>query len=104
MPPVLLNFADWFMSQLTLWAMIGLIGQGMFFMRFFVQWIASEREKKSVVPEMFWYFSLCGGLIVLTYAIHKKDLVFILGQLPGVFIYLRNIYFIRNHRRVNQGI
>lgn len=87
------------MSQLTLWALIGFFGQSMFSMRFLLQWIASEKAKKSVMPEVFWYFSLGGGLIVLAYAIHKKDIVFIFGQGLGVFIYLRNIYFIWTHRR-----
>lgn len=88
------NFANWFMSQLTIWALIGFVGQFMFSMRFIVQWIASEKQKKSVMPEIFWYFSLFGGLIVFAYALHKKDIVFIFGQGLGVFIYLRNIYFI----------
>ena len=88
------NFVSWFMSQLTVWALIGFAGQFMFSMRFIVQWIASEKQKKSVMPEVFWYFSLFGGLIVLAYALHKKDIVFIFGQGLGVFIYLRNIYFI----------
>lgn len=68
-------------------------------MRFVVQWIASERAKQSVVPEIFWYFSLAGGLIVFVYAVHRQDLVFILGQGLGVFIYLRNIYFIHKRKR-----
>ncbi len=92
------EFVNWFMGQLTVWALVGFFGQFMFMMRFVVQWLASEREKKSVVPEVFWYFSLGGGLIVLAYAIHKQDIVFIFGQGLGVFIYLRNIYFIWRHR------
>jgi lipid-A-disaccharide synthase-like uncharacterized protein len=99
METTLHDFITWFMSQLTLWALIGFFGQALFMMRFIVQWLASEREKKSVVPEVFWYFSLGGGLIVFAYAIHKQDIVFIFGQGLGVFIYLRNIYFIRTHRR-----
>jgi len=72
-------------------------------MRFVMQWIASERAKQSVMPEIFWYFSLAGGLIVLIYAIHQQDIVFISGQGLGVFIYLRNIYFIHK-RRVAQDV
>ncbi len=99
MPPMLQNFITWFMSQLTLWALIGFCGQFLFSARFLVQWIASEKAKKSVMPEVFWYFSLGGGLIVFAYALHKQDIVFIFGQGLGVFIYLRNIYFIWTHRK-----
>ncbi|MFY9288292.1 MAG: lipid-A-disaccharide synthase N-terminal domain-containing protein [Alphaproteobacteria bacterium] len=99
MTEILQRFADWFVSQLTIWALVGFFGQTMFMMRFLLQWIASERAKKSVMPEVFWYFSLAGGLIVLAYAIHKQDIVFIFGQSLGVFIYTRNIYFIWRHRQ-----
>ena len=86
MQDILHEFIGWFIGQLNVWALIGFFGQSMFFMRFVCQWIASEREKKSVMPEVFWYFSLGGGLIVLAYAIHKQDIVFIFGQGLGVFI------------------
>ncbi len=66
----------------------------MFSMRFIIQWIASERARASIVPEAFWYFSFCGGLMLFIYAIHRMDPVFILGQGIGLFIYSRNIYFI----------
>lgn len=92
-------FIDWVYAHLTMWTLIGFIGQGLFMMRFVVQWIASERAKQSVVPEMFWYFSLGGGLIVFAYALHRKDPVFILGQGLGVFIYLRNLWFIHKPKR-----
>ena len=85
------------------WVLIGLFGQAMFMMRFVVQWIASEREKKSVMPEVFWYFSLGGGLIVLAYAVHQQDVVFMLGQSLGVLIYLRNIWFIWRHKSRPDG-
>jgi len=103
MPAFIETFTHWFVSQLTLWALIGFFGQSMFMMRFVLQWIASERAKKSVMPEVFWYFSLGGGLIVFAYAIHKQDIVFIFGQGLGVFIYLRNIYFIWMHRPPKKG-
>lgn len=74
---------------------LGLIGQGMFSMRFIVQWIASERAKQSVIPFSFWLFSLAGSVVLLTYAIFRKDVVFTLGQLPGLFIYSRNIWLIK---------
>lgn len=78
-----------------LWVLFGLFGQLMFTGRFIVQWIASERARKSVVPIQFWYFSLAGGAILLSYAIYRVDPVFILGQSLGVFIYLRNLWLIR---------
>ncbi len=84
---------------LMLWITIGFIGQGLFSARFLVQWLASERQKRSIIPEAFWYLSLTGGLTLLTYAIHRKDPVFILGQSIGSFIYLRNLYFIRRDRK-----
>jgi lipid-A-disaccharide synthase-like uncharacterized protein len=70
----------------------------MFGMRFFVQWIASEKAKKSVIPIAFWYLSICGSLILLVYAVHRRDPVFILGQSTGSFIYLRNLYLIKNEK------
>lgn len=63
-----------------------------------MQWLSSEREKKSVVPPMFWYFSIGGALVLLSYAIHKQDLVFTIGQSSGLFIYARNLQLIRNER------
>jgi lipid-A-disaccharide synthase-like uncharacterized protein len=77
------------------WIAIGLLGQALFTARFLVQWLASERRRQSVVPVHFWYFSLGGGLILLAYAVHRLDPVFILGQLTGLFVYARNLYFIR---------
>ncbi|MGB3146645.1 MAG: lipid-A-disaccharide synthase N-terminal domain-containing protein [Paracoccaceae bacterium] len=77
-----------------LWVLFGLFGQLMFTGRFLVQWIASERAKRSVMPVLFWYFSLAGGAVLLAYAIYRKDPVFILGQSLGVFIYLRNLWLI----------
>jgi lipid-A-disaccharide synthase-like uncharacterized protein len=79
---------------MKIWLIIGFIGQAMFFMRFLVQWIASERKGESVVPTLFWYFSLAGGIILLCYAIHIRDPIFILGQSMGAFIYTRNLLLI----------
>jgi lipid-A-disaccharide synthase-like uncharacterized protein len=76
------------------WLIIGFLGQGLFSMRFIVQWLKSERMKKSVVPLAFWYFSLAGGIALLLYAVHRIDPVFIVGQALGVFIYLRNLWLI----------
>ncbi len=80
------------MSATTLWLAIGFSAQACFFSRFLVQWIASERAKRSVIPMAFWYLSLAGGSGLLIYAIHLGDPVFILGQSTGSFIYLRNIW------------
>jgi len=80
------------------WLVIGFVGQGLFSMRFLLQWIVSERQKKSVIPIQFWYFSLFGGITLLFYAIHKRDPVFIVGQSLGAFIYIRNLYFVYHSR------
>lgn len=87
----------------TAWLVIGLLGQLMFTARFVVQWIASERAGASVMPVAFWYFSLIGGTIVLIYGIHKLEPVIILGQLPGVVIYSRNLWLIHKGRRVDSA-
>jgi lipid-A-disaccharide synthase-like uncharacterized protein len=85
----------------TTWLSVGFVGQACFFMRFFIQWISSERKKCSVIPIAFWYFSIAGGIILLTYAIYRRDPVFIFGQSTGVIIYLRNLYFIQKERKNN---
>lgn len=82
-----------------IWVGVGLFAQAMFSMRFIIQWLHSEKQKKSVVPDLFWYFSFFGGTLLLAYAIHKMDPVFILGQSTGLFIYARNIYFIATQHR-----
>jgi lipid-A-disaccharide synthase-like uncharacterized protein len=81
------------------WVVAGFIGQAMFTARFLVQWIASERVKRSVVPRLFWYLSLAGGTVLLTYAIHRRDPVFIVGQATGLFVYTRNLWLIHRARR-----
>ncbi len=83
----------------TFWLGLGFFAQALFSARFLVQWIASERAKKSVIPVLFWYFSIFGSGLLLTYAIHRQDPVFILGQSVGVLIYSRNLYFIWRERR-----
>jgi lipid-A-disaccharide synthase-like uncharacterized protein len=77
-----------------IWLAVGFLGQGVFFMRWVVQWLASERSAQSRVPVAFWYMSLIGGLITLVYAIYRKDPVFIAGQSIGAFVYLRNLMLI----------
>lgn len=81
-----------------IWLGVGFLGQGLFSMRFILQWYRSERMKRSVIPIAFWYFSLAGGLTLLSYAIYKHDPVFIVGQLSGLFIYARNLYLIHRER------
>lgn len=83
------------------WVVFGLTGQLLFTGRFLVQWIASERAKRSVVPIAFWYLSIGGGVILLAYAIYRQDPVFILGQSMGLFIYIRNLWLIRVERRLD---
>jgi lipid-A-disaccharide synthase-like uncharacterized protein len=80
------------------WIVVGFIGQASFFMRFLVQWIASERAKRSVVPTSFWYFSILGGAILLLYAVWRRDPVFIAGQALGLFIYTRNLVLLQRTR------
>ncbi|MEJ2040165.1 MAG: lipid-A-disaccharide synthase N-terminal domain-containing protein [Desulfosarcinaceae bacterium] len=87
--------------QIDFWLVIGFTGQALFSMRFLVQWIQSEREKRSTIPLAFWYFSVAGGISLLIYAIHRKDPVFIVGQGSGLFIYARNLYLIFRERRQN---
>jgi lipid-A-disaccharide synthase-like uncharacterized protein len=74
------------------WVIFGFAAQGMFFGRFVVQWIATERAKRTVVPVSFWYLSIVGALMILAYAIRQQDIVFIFGQGLAIVIYLRNLY------------
>lgn len=83
-------------------AILGFVGQGVFFMRFLVQWLATEREKRSVIPIAFWYFSIGGALLLLLYGILDRDPVIMLGQSTGLFIYLRNLYFIKRAAHAKQ--
>lgn len=76
------------------WYLVGFAGQFFFMMRFVVQWLSSEKQRRSTIPHAFWFFSILGGSILLTYAIWQKDPVFIAGQALGMTIYLRNLYFI----------
>ncbi|MEZ5840610.1 MAG: lipid-A-disaccharide synthase N-terminal domain-containing protein [Hyphomicrobiales bacterium] len=88
-----------FVEQFDVWIALGFVAQVMFTMRFVVQWIASERARRSVVPVAFWFFSLGGGALLFVYAIYRKDPVFIAGQGAGLVIYLRNLWFIfREHK------
>jgi lipid-A-disaccharide synthase-like uncharacterized protein len=79
----------------TGWLLLGLLGQAAFSARFLVQWLASERRRESVVPVTFWWLSLAGGALLLAYALHRRDPVFVLGQSAGLVVYLRNLALIR---------
>ena len=83
-----------------MWVSIGTIGQLVFFSRWIIQWISSEKSKSSIIPVAFWFFSILGGVTLLAYAIHRKDPVFILGQSAGLLIYARNIYFINKQNKI----
>lgn len=90
---------DVFINSLDWWVILGFAAQGLFTMRFLVQWIASERAGRSVIPLAFWWLSIVGGTLLLAYALYRKDAVFILGQAFGVFIYLRNLHLVMRERR-----
>ncbi len=86
------------------WLAVGFFGQALFSARFLVQWLRSEKLKRSVVPKAFWYFSVAGGATLLAYAIHRRDPVFIVGQGAGLFIYARNLQFLwREQRQGDSG-
>jgi lipid-A-disaccharide synthase-like uncharacterized protein len=89
---------DVFVTRLDWWLILGFAAQALFTMRFLVQWIASERAGHSVIPLAFWLFSLGGGVLLLVYALYRRDPVFIAGQGFGVFVYLRNLYFVLRDR------
>jgi lipid-A-disaccharide synthase-like uncharacterized protein len=96
------KLADWWTATPTvemIWLTLGFAAQLMFSMRFIVQWLASERARRSIVPETFWYFSFLGGAMLLAYAIYRVDPVFIMGQATGLLIYARNIHLIWTNKR-----
>jgi lipid-A-disaccharide synthase-like uncharacterized protein len=86
------------------WVMIGLVGQAAFFGRMFIQWIISERSRVSTVPEMFWWFSLIGGVCLFTYFVWRVDIVGVLGQSTGIVIYARNLKLINKEKTRNQSL
>jgi lipid-A-disaccharide synthase-like uncharacterized protein len=88
-----------FVMQVNWWVLLGYAGQALFAMRFIVQWVASERVGRSVIPMAFWFFSLGGGVLLFAYALYIRDPVFIIGQGLGLFVYLRNLYFVARERR-----
>lgn len=92
------------LTSADFWLAVGMCGQALFSGRFIVQWIASERAGTSVVPNLFWYFSVLGGLTLFIYAIYRQDPVFIIGQSTGLFVYARNLYFIHRKKKSETAI
>jgi len=90
---------DVFINNFDWWVILGFVAQIMFTGRFLVQWIESEKTGHSVIPIAFWFFSIAGGLLLLLYALYRRDPVFIAGQAFGVFVYLRNLQFVLRDRR-----
>lgn len=94
---------DVFIVQIDGWVILGFVAQALFTMRFVVQWIASERAGRSVIPFAFWTFSLGGGTLLLVYAIYRRDPVFIAGQALSTFIYIRNLQFALRERKAQKA-
>ena len=92
------------MNNLMYWQIVGFAGQAVFTARFLVQWIASEKKRDSVVPVAFWWLSLQGGLLLLAYAIYRKDPVFIVGQSMGMVVYVRNLMLVGKKKRRAQAV
>src|SRR5262245_41337935 len=92
-------FHEVFVLNVDWWVLLGFVAQALFTLRFVVQWIASAPAGPSVIPLAFWFFSIGGGILLLVYALYRKDPVFIAGQSFGVFVYLRNLYFVMRDRR-----
>ena len=90
---------DVFVARFDLWLVFGVVAQILFAMRFVVQWIASEKEGRSVIPVAFWFFSMAGGLLTLIYGLVRREPIIILGQVLSIFIYVRNLRLIILERR-----
>ncbi len=93
---------DW--SDSTFWLALGLLGQTAFGLRFVVQWIASERARESYVPKTFWYLSILGSLVLLVYAIHRRDPVFTIAYLPNTVVYVRNLVLVHRRERQREAV
>lgn len=100
----LVNAALFNLGLVNPWLVLGFLGQGLFTARFLAQWIVSERAGRSIVPAIFWLFSIGGGLTLLVYALYRQDPVFIVGQAAGLLIYGRNAYFILRERTAQRAI
>ncbi len=91
------------MSDFTFWLTVGFLGQAVFTARFLVQWLASEKERAVVVPPAFWWLSIVGGAALLSYAVHRRDPVIVVGQSMGLFVYARNLMLDSKKRKRSRG-
>ena len=91
------------MSVEQAWIALGMGGNLLFFSRWVVQWVASERARRSVIPVAFWYLSIAGSLVLLCYALYRRDPVFIVSQLPNSIIYLRNLHLLRREQQAGEA-
>ncbi|TAL98441.1 MAG: lipid A biosynthesis protein [Rhodanobacter sp.] len=82
----------------TIWFAVGFLGQALFAIRFIVQWLHSEARGKSVIPRAFWYFSVAGGAFLLSYAIYRREVVFVLGEFTTLLVFLRNLWLLPRRR------
>ena len=96
----MINYLNSLSSIEIIFLIIGFVGQGLFASRFIFQWIYSEKKGKSYIPIIFWYLSIFGGFGLLVYAIFRKDPVIIIGQVFGIFIYLRNLILIYRSKKI----
>jgi lipid-A-disaccharide synthase-like uncharacterized protein len=88
-----------FVVRFDAWAALGFVAQALFSARFLVQWIASERARRSIIPIAFWWFSIGGGILLFIYSLYRRDPVFIVGQGGGLLIYVRNVMFVLREQR-----
>ena len=86
------------------WLILGFVGQALFGARFIIQWIVSERKGESTIPLAFWYCSISGAMVLLTYAVYKQDPVFIVGQSLGSVVYIRNLILIDRKRKSMEAV
>lgn len=98
------SLVDGSLTTTDIWLIIGFGGQMVFFMRFLIQWIVSERTGRSVIPDVFWYFSIMGGIILLAYAFHRNDPVFIMGQAVGLLVYFRNVMLLQKEQSAGEKV
>ena len=94
---------EWLSQQWSLWKVIGYAGNATFFSRFMIQWIASERAGKSIIPVQFWYMSIIGSVILAVYAFHTGDLVVIFAFAPSSLIYIRNLMLLHKEKKAKQA-
>lgn len=92
------------LTSIDYWMILGFFGQAIFFSRFIIQWVYSEKKKKSIIPIEFWYLSIVGAVIVFIYAIYRKDPVFFVGQFFAILIYFRNLRLIGKSNQIKESI